>query len=96
MKLPATIWMVEGASGEYSDHVEWPICFFYSEADAKAKVEFLSAMTREAQVIAGEVYDYDRTRKAEAFMKQYDPEWTRSYSGTNYTAYEVKLGGEGK
>ena len=32
------VWIVEGATGEYSDHYEWPVCFYETEAEAQAMV----------------------------------------------------------
>src|ERR1041385_6547010 len=41
------IWIVYGERGEYSDHQEWSICFYYSEDEAKKHVELATARHRE-------------------------------------------------
>ncbi len=37
------IWIVQGSTGEYSDHSEWPVCGYYDETAAKSFAELLGA-----------------------------------------------------
>lgn len=81
------LWIVEGSTGEYSDHIEWPICFYESEDLARAHVE-------KAKARAGELLNEcggDRWR-IKAGANEWDPGMQIDYTGVNYWAYSVKRG----
>jgi len=86
------VWVVEGATGEYSDHYEWPVCFHETEVEAKAMVEILTEKMGEAKVLFPDnrPNPYDDSRRN--YMKAFDPHFAEDYTGTNYSCYEVPRG----
>lgn len=100
MKLPSVVWAVGGASGEYSDHHEWPICFYYKESEAKAHVEKATARANEIQNIiktddCGNCYSSpsDWCPAHKDLKNEWDPEMSIDYTGVNYYAYALTLYG---
>ena len=98
------IWLVEGATGEYSDHTEWPVCFYYDEAKAKEHVEKAAARYRDIAAILKADEDAEdcsgtciRGPSAECpkhkdLKNEWDPTMQVDYTGTNYRCYPVELG----
>lgn len=43
------IWIVYGESGEYSDHMEWPVCAYYSEKKAEEHAKNAQATANQLQ-----------------------------------------------
>ncbi len=99
-----TIWMVEGQTGEYSDHCEWPVAFYYDEELAKRHVELASARQREiseklridyensvcGHFCKDEAQDYCEVHKH--IKNEWDEKMRCDYTGTNYRCYKVHLG----
>ena len=90
-----TIWIVEGSTGEYSDHHEWIAGCYTREDTAKEHVVLATAWAR-ANGISGEhdrggdyntVSDYYDARPT----NPYDPSMSVSYTGVYYTCYPVRL-----
>jgi len=88
------IWMVEGSTGEYSDHREWPVKAFRDKAKAERLVV-------EAQARANEIANnqsefdwsqwYDMEEKRHPLtVNEFDPNMQVD-SGTHYTCYAVEL-----
>jgi hypothetical protein len=77
------VWVVEGSTGEYSDHQEWPVAFYKTEKEAQKCVEFLTEMSGVARTLG---------KKEKEFMSQFDTSYDRDYIGTNYWCFEVPLG----
>jgi len=85
------VWIVEGSTGEYSDHCEWRVCAFFSEDAAKAFAEELSALGREAYEIRSKGnYEWRKTKQGKALLEK-DPDVSIDYTGVNYTAYCVDI-----
>lgn len=83
------IWVVEGATGEYSDHREWPVAFYKTQKEAQECVDFLSRMSRVAATLGEQEHK---------FMHQFDPQYT-NYTSTydnldtvNYYCFDVPSG----
>lgn len=83
------IWVVQGATGEYSDHCEWLVGWYSSEQAARDAVEALSTLSREAAKLDKQPYDNDRGR---VFMEPFDPDYRKDYTGTNYGFFKVPKG----
>jgi ribosomal protein L6P/L9E len=82
-----TIYIVEGSTGEYSDHQEWPVIAYKNEEDAKAHVEQASAFARE--IMAGsKSHMYNDIRDAK---NPYDVNMRIDYTGVNYRYYSIEL-----
>jgi hypothetical protein len=78
-----TIFVVEGSTGEYSDHREWPVMAYRDEAAAKAHVE---AATRRANDLKAQ-HACDIPDGA----NEHDPGMQTDYTGTRYYYYAVEL-----
>ena len=85
------IWIVEGSTGEYSDHTEWPVCAFKTEELAKEMVELCSAEYRRIKIRREEL-GLERWEDLPAdCIHKYDKGFTEDYTGTNYQCYPVEL-----
>lgn len=88
------IWVVQGSTGEYSDHCEWLVCAFSEENDAKTFVEELSGLGRLAfekrMEIRKTCIDWETTIEGKALLAR-DPNASIDYTGIMYTAFEVSL-----
>lgn len=51
---PATVWVVMGESGEYSDRSVWVESVWTTEAAAQTEVERLQLLSRQAQIASWE------------------------------------------
>lgn len=97
------IYVVIGATGEYSDHIEWPVKALVDEQDAKYFVELVSAEAR--AVISKLPDDLDETwddpdgdhcgRAIPRGLNKYDPEMDICRfsldRSVNYYYWEVEL-----
>ena len=85
------IYVVEGQTGEYSDHRDWPVRAFLSEKKAQKLV-------LDAQARANEIYvnnsnsspSWNDLEKPEN-KNQYDPDMDMDYVGTHYLYYPIEL-----
>jgi hypothetical protein len=87
------VYVVFGATGEYSDHREWPVLAFLKEADAEAHVVALETYVREHKVhdtAEGIMPDYN-DREAIIKASTLDPNLQIDYTGTRYYTIEVEL-----
>ena len=79
-----------GATGEFSDRVEWDVCAYLNEADAKAHVEKAQEYADAwlAQYLMSTMYTRPKTDRAnpldETFTCAFD-------TGTKYTYFVVDL-----
>jgi hypothetical protein len=87
-----TIWVVEGSTGEYSDHSEWPVKAFTKEEYAKEFVELCSAEYRRIilRLDELELYYFDSDLPEDCKHK-YDEGFTTDYTGTLYRCYPVEV-----
>ena len=93
MKLK-TIYVVEGQTGEYSDHCKWPVRAFVSEKRAKRFVEEVSQEYRKLKqryyVDGGPAGWYFKMKDAEE-QNPLDPNMQTDYTGTTYSYYPIEL-----
>ena len=92
-----TIHVVGGASGEYSDHREWFICYYTDEKKAQAHVEAAAERYRAIKVEVGENPDcgicysgprnYCDTHKH--IKNEWDPQMEPDCSGVNYYTFKL-------
>ena len=79
------VYVVEGSTGEYSDHREWPVAAYIDEDLArehadKAKKWYLKNWR---QGMGWE--DEDKLNNP------YDPDMSLDYTGTDWTVYKIEL-----
>jgi len=81
------IYVVEGSTGEYSDHREWPVKAFKDEEKAQAFVRACDAeyrLLKSTRKPKTNYFEDDRTHSL-------DPNFVEDYTGTNYRYYSVEL-----
>lgn len=78
------IYIVQGATGEYSDHREWLVAAFFSEANAQSLVVNASRRADELYLQYGSSTYYTIPDGANEF----DLDMQKDYNGTRYS-YEV-------
>lgn len=89
MSKTSKIYVVIGSCGEYSDHSEWPVCYFTKEEDAKEYVVKCTEIGNKIRAGEPGFYNY-------AYIQQnphpLDPQFRWDYSGFNYNYYCVEKG----
>lgn len=90
------IWIVEGSSGEYSDHREWPLKAFRDEKAAQRLVIEAQARANEIQALRDSDYEtwwtLDETEpKPPRVVNEFDPRMELNYTGVHYTCYPIEL-----
>lgn len=85
------IWIVEGSTGEYSDHSEWPVKAYTTEAAAKEMVELCSAEYRRIKIRREELGLDTWDDMPVDCVHKYDPGFTEDYTGTLWRAYPIEL-----
>lgn len=80
------IYMVYGMTGEYSDHIEWPVRAFADEEKAKELV--LKASERAKEIYARWQNSYMGFPKPKE-QNEYDPGMDIDFSGTTYAYWVV-------
>lgn len=85
-----TIFVVEGSTGEYSDHYEWPVCAFVDEKKAADLVVKAQARANElfAQYCAGNRMRYDEIPEE---ANEFDLRMHADYTGVRYRYFPVTL-----
>ncbi len=87
------IYIVEGRTGEYSDHREWPVKAFVSEEKAQEFVEKVSEeyrKIRDSYGGGGDRFWYSRWLR-DGEQNPLDPDMQTDYTGTTYSYYSVEL-----
>jgi hypothetical protein len=79
------IWIVEGSIGEYDDRLDWVVCAYRSEAEAKRHIECAEARAAELR------NKYDSYCDIPAGANEWDPQGRYAHTGTQYIHYEVPL-----
>jgi hypothetical protein len=87
--MSATIYVVMGNSGEYSDFQEWIVDAWHTEDKAKARVAELEHLIRVHRVAYDDFRDVEwneRQNRTEAMRNDPngDPGFDVDYTGTNY------------
>jgi hypothetical protein len=78
-----TIYVVEGSTGEYSDHNEWLVAAFLEESDAK---EYVLLCTQAVP----DIEDMNDDQREQA-KNPYDPRMQIDYTGVRYRYSTVVL-----
>ena len=81
------IYIVEGSTGEYSDHQEWPVKAFKDENKAKTLVLLASGFVRELMCNSKSDMYHDIRGESNPF----DANMRIDYTGVNYRYYEIEL-----
>ena len=85
------IWIVEGSTGEYSDHSEWPVKAYRTEVKAKEMVELCSAEYRRITIERNRLeLDYYE-ELPDICIHKYDKSFSECYTGTLYRCYDIEL-----
>ena len=79
------IYIVEGWTGEYSDHQEWPVAAYESEDMAKAHAE-----AAKRWYLKNDCFNKRYSRNDEK-VNPFDPDMCIDYTGTDWTVYEITL-----
>ncbi len=82
----AEVWIVEGHCGEYSDSRDWACGCHMTEQAAQEHVE---AATRRCQELLAQ-HDGDQYLIPDG-ANEFDPWMSLSYTGVNYTCYQLPL-----
>lgn len=89
------IWIVQGSTGEYSDHKEWPVKAFRDKGKAQRLVIEAQARCNEIATVKNE-YEWDvwwdmTEAKHATTVNEFDPAMKLDYTGTHYTCYPIEL-----
>lgn len=89
------IWVVEGNTGEYSDHIDWPVKAFTSEASAQRLVVEAQARANEIfqlrqSIPWGNFFEMENTKNPKA-LNEFDPKMKMDYTATHYQCYPIEL-----
>jgi hypothetical protein len=94
-KQTTTIYIVEGSTGEYSDHREWPVKAFRSKVKAQRLV--VEAQARAKQIAEHEEnvgwskwYDM-KQQNDQMTINEFDLNMETDYTGTYYKCYPIEL-----
>lgn len=85
--MSATIYIIIGTCGEYSDRSEWIVCWCATEAEATTYVD---ACRAEDRALEGDARDEARWGSGKPSML--DKYWQTSYTGTEYRVEAVERG----
>lgn len=86
------IWMVGGTTGEYSDRTEWVVDAWRSEAEAQARVKFLTEEMQRLGITGSEPDRYEDSHEARRKeMRKHDRGFHDDYTGTSYYLCEMEL-----
>ena len=89
------LYVVCGATGEYSDRSEWTTWAFPTEATARAYVEFLNRYRQEIGGPPDDRWDFEEPSEYGrwlAKMRRFDPGFSEDYTGTSWFVSEVDVG----
>lgn len=87
------MWIVQGSTGEYSDHNEWIAAAFDDEELAKTYVERITALVRSFELRGNTLAQWEQRDRFAQQMRVFDPGFSIDYTGTEYTLYEVTAQG---
>jgi hypothetical protein len=87
-----TVYIVQGATGEYSDYQDWFVCGFFDHGKAVALRDELEAKARELGLYDRQVqHDYSARQKAQKKMVAYDENAECDYTGITYFICECPV-----
>lgn len=90
MEALVNIYVVYGATGEYSDHQEWPIAAYLKEPEAQRHV---TLATNEYVKYASvkDRYELQYGELEDDWNRQYDPNGRSDYTGVHYYYETVSM-----
>jgi len=77
------IWIVSGATGQYSDYSEWNVAAFKSKEKA-------DKFCQDCQIEADKVKDSGYEER-DNFTHKHDPQFYMDYQGTSYSVEMVEI-----
>ena len=89
-----SLFIVIGTTGEYSDRSEWIVAAYWDQEKALEHAARARRRTAEIAASFGSNYlDLLKARDASdpGTKNIWDPNWSRDYTGTDYTVAEVPL-----
>jgi hypothetical protein len=81
-----SIYIVQGATGDRSDPVEWLVYAFWTEAEAQSYCDLLTAERQKLGPPGGQVRFI-----AEGVMRSFDPNYSEDYTGTSWWVSRIEL-----
>ena len=88
------VWIVQGSTGEYSDHCEWVVAGFYDEQKAQRLVVEAQARANEIHQLKESSWEkwYElREKEDDAIKNEFDPQMQLDYTGTHYICFAVEI-----
>ena len=83
------IYIVQGSTGEYSDHMEWPVRAFDSERKAQ---DFVNKLSEEYRFLKQKYGHHGFSWYCHIEEENMtDPNMRSDYTGTNYSYFEIEL-----
>ncbi len=79
------VWLVHGSTGEYSDHMEWIVCGYKTEEEAKRHSELAQARADDLE------RQYDYPWHIPGGQNEWDLNMSMDYNGTRYTYSMVEV-----
>jgi uncharacterized membrane protein YebE (DUF533 family) len=88
--VKASVHLVVGSTGEYSDHSQWNVAAYTTREQAEEHVRRLNEMVAATKADGGMDWD-GRGAVAERVRKTLDPDCDIDYTGVEYEIQEVPL-----
>jgi hypothetical protein len=85
--MSEVIYVIEGTTGEYSDHSEWFVCAYHSRERAEEHARKAMLRAKEIRGPVGSLFHYHVPRG----VNEFDPEMQMDYTGTDYNVCEVEV-----
>jgi hypothetical protein len=85
--MTKTIFVVEGSTGEYSDHREWLVKAYTNETKA---IEHILLASQEANKLFVK-YNSDDYAYGDSLENKYDPYMQMDYTGVRYRYHSIEL-----
>lgn len=86
------VWLVMGATGEYSDRQEWPVRAYLDKSVAEREVVRLTDEARALFADVGYGWEPHQRKAVQGHGKKVgDPGFSMDYTGTSYFYYEAEL-----
>lgn len=76
----STVWVLFGATGEYSDRSEWTVCAYQNESDARADCTALNVLARGLEGLSWRERDAAMAER----LQPHDANASADYTGTEY------------
>lgn len=84
LKVPCTVFLVTGETGEYSDHSEWTVAAYITRKEAQKHVDLCEKWYNDEDALSKR---YNTPR----LNCPYDPDFMCDYTGTTWRIHEIPL-----